>query len=546
MDLDSLYDEFGNYIGPEVDESGSEDEGSDLGFRDEGYEGEIRQFGGELVNRDEMEVGDEDENRIVLHEDKKYYPDAEEVYPGVRTVTLDEDAQDISEPIIKPVKNKVHTVDDKGYASNMSSGSEFMASLMQNPRLIRNIALVGSFHHGKTVFVDTLVQASQEEPWDPAKEVRYTDMRKDEQARELSIKATPISMVMETLSEKSYLLNVFDCPGHVNFCDESTAALRAADGAVVVVDAVEGVMMTTERVIKHALANQVAITVLVNKVDRLILELKLPPQDAYFKLIHTIEEINTIIADNTPAGDKVIRVSPELGNVCFSSGQHRWSFTLSSFAHKYCEKHPGISREDFAKRLWGDWYFNESTGSFSKTKPHGSAMRTFVQFVLEPVYKIYSLIIGENPEEIVSSLKKQLGIVLKMKEASMDPKPLLSLTFSKFFGYPRGFVDMIVNYVPSPLENAQRKVGAVFTGYQTSDVAKAMHACSSNGPLMINVVKLLSNADGGRFSSLGRIFSGSVHPGQKVVQYFCCCVIAFPYNVLDENMMQSFVHYFHP
>jgi 116 kDa U5 small nuclear ribonucleoprotein component len=91
-------------------------------------------------------------------------------------------------------------------------------------------------------------------------------MRKDEQTRELSIKATPISLVMENLSEKSFLMNVFDCPGHVNFCDESTAALRAADGAVIVVDAVEGVMMATERIIEHALANQVAITVLINKV----------------------------------------------------------------------------------------------------------------------------------------------------------------------------------------------------------------------------------------------------------------------------------------
>ena len=136
--------------------------------------------------------------------------------------------------------------------------------------------------------------------------------------------------------------------------------------------------------------------------------------------------------------------------------------------------------------------------------------------MLEPVYKIYSLIIGENPEEIARSLKKQLGIVLKMKEASMDPKPLLALTFSKFFGYPRGFVDMIVTHVPSPLENAQRKVSAVFTGYQTSEVAKAMHTCSSHGPLMINVVKLLSDAQGARFSALGRVFSGTVHPGQKV------------------------------
>ena len=263
MDED-LYDEFGNYIGPEIDDSGDEEEETD--FDDEGealrYENEadyeeqgvILSDGGADRSGNMMR----DENRIILHEDKKYYPDADEVYPGVRTVILDEDAQDLTEPIIKPIRVKNFSVLEKG-APALLYNTEFIASLMNTPTLIRNIAIVGQLHHGKTLFVDSLVQATQEKAWDPAREVRYTDTRKDEQERELSIKSTSVSLVLENLKSKSYLINILDCPGHVNFSDESTAALRSADGCVIVVDAVEGVMLSTVRLIRHALQGRVPI-----------------------------------------------------------------------------------------------------------------------------------------------------------------------------------------------------------------------------------------------------------------------------------------------
>lgn len=119
--------------------------------------------------------------------------------------------------------------------------------------------------------------------------------------------------------------------------DEVSAALRISDGAVLVVDAVEGVMANTARLIRHCIQERIALTMVVNKVDRLILELKLPPTDAYFKLKHTIEEVNTIISE-TPGG-KGIRLSPELGNVAFASSQMGWCFTLKSFAKLYADSY---------------------------------------------------------------------------------------------------------------------------------------------------------------------------------------------------------------
>lgn len=394
---------------------------------------------------------------------------------------------------------------------------EFMATLMNNPVLLRNIAIIGHLQHGKTVFVDTLVQASQEIEWDPVNEIRYTDTRKDEQERCISIKSTPISLVLENLKAKSYLLNMIDCPGHVNFSDESTAALRAVDGAVVVVDAIEGVMLNTERLIKHTVEANVKLCLIITKVDRLILELKLPPQDAYYKLMHTLEEINTLIKSSSGPNSKPQRLSPDLGNVCFASGQHGWSFTCLSFAEKYCSMNPkaGMDPKEFAKRLWGDWYHDDSNNTFTKKKPSSSAARTFVQYILEPIYKLYSHVVGETPEDLAIILKS-LGIAISSKEIHMDCKPLLKVVMSRFFGYPRGFVEMIVEHVPSPFDGNKTKVAQHYTGYQTSSISQSMRECNPNGPLMINVVKLYSSPDGSKFHALGRIYSGTVQNGQRV------------------------------
>lgn len=91
--------------------------------------------------------------------------------------------------------------------------------------------------------MDLLIEQTHENEWDPEVERRYTDTRQDEQQRELSIKSTPVSLVLENTKGKSFLLNVMDCPGHVNFMDESTAAFQVCDGAVFVVDAIEGITL---------------------------------------------------------------------------------------------------------------------------------------------------------------------------------------------------------------------------------------------------------------------------------------------------------------
>ncbi|CAG8696176.1 16619_t:CDS:2, partial [Acaulospora morrowiae] len=249
---DSLYDEFGNYLGPDLPESDEEEEvPQPMQEVEDNYEdGETEETG--VPGMELMEIDDIPQTQVVLHEDKKYYPSAEEVYgPEVETLVQEEDTQPLSEPIIQPIKIKKFQIQEKGLPETRFK-KEFMVDMMNFPELVRNIAIIGHLHHGKTSFVDMLVNETHSSvAWDVDKQERYTDTHTLERDRGVSIKSMPMTLVLQDTRPKSYLFNILDTPGHVDFVDEVTAALRLSDGAVIIVDAVEGVMANTERVIKH-------------------------------------------------------------------------------------------------------------------------------------------------------------------------------------------------------------------------------------------------------------------------------------------------------
>lgn len=110
---------------------------------------------------------------------------------------------------------------------------------------------MGHLHHGKTLLMDLFVADTHPQLIKYDGDLRYTDTRFDEQERKMSMKARPMSLILENSKEKSYLINIMDTPGHPNFTDEMCAALRICDGAILVVDCIEGVMMQTEEAIKY-------------------------------------------------------------------------------------------------------------------------------------------------------------------------------------------------------------------------------------------------------------------------------------------------------
>jgi len=520
MDQD-LYDEFGNYIGPELE---SDDDSSSEEEREEEEDPGVDQ---EAIEQDDDEEGGQS-MAIVLHEDKKYYPTAGEVYgPDVETIVHEEDTQPLTQPIIQPVrKNKFEHVEQE--LPETSYSMEFLADLMDNGSLVRNVALVGHLHHGKTSFVDCLMQQTHPDLASTSdKPIRYTDTLFTEQERGVSIKAMPVSLVCQDVRDKSFLLNLFDTPGHVNFSDEVTAAMRLADGVCVFIDAAEGVMLNTERVIKQAVMEKLAITICINKIDRLVLELKLPPQDAYYKLRHIVEEVNGLLSLYSESEEPTV-LSPVLGNVCFASSQYGTCFTLKSFAKLYSDTYGNINHNEFARRLWGDMYFNNKTRKFTKKPPHGSAQRSFVEFILEPLYKLFAQVVGDV-DNCLPMLCEQLGVRLTKEETKMNIRPLLRIICSRFLGDFTGFTSMVGEHIPSPVGNAAQKVGQMYSGTSETERYEDMVNCDQDGRLMIHTTKQYPTEDTTCFHVLGRVMSGTLHAGQEVR------LLGENYTVFDEE-----------
>ncbi|XP_031572562.1 116 kDa U5 small nuclear ribonucleoprotein component-like [Actinia tenebrosa] len=520
MDAD-LYDEFGNYIGPELDS----DEESES--EEEEPEDDIEA----IADRDEEEQMDQDEEprmQIVLHEDKKYYPTAEEVYgPEVEAIVQEEDTQPLTEPIIKPVvKKKFSLIEQELPLTNYDI--EYLADLMDNPDLIRNVTLAGHLHSGKTTFLDRLFEQTHPElESKEGKDLNYSDFLFTEQERGVSIKSTPVSLVLPDTKGKSFLVNIFDTPGHVNFSDEVTAAYRLCDGVMIFIDASEGVMLNTERLLKHAVQEQLAITICINKIDRLLLELKLPPADAYYKLKHIVDEVNSLLS--TFAEDEDIVVSPLLGNVCFASSAYGFCFTLLSFAKLYTDSFGGgMNPKDFANRLWGDMYFNSKTRKFTRKAPLSTSHRSFVEFILEPLYKIFGQVVGDVDTTLPDVLD-ELGIHLTKKEMQYNIRPLLRLVCKRFFGDFTGFVDVCVHHIASPKAMARTKVNHTYTGPLDSDIVDSMYDCNAEGTLMVHTTKQYPSNDATAFHVFGRVMSGTLYAGQQVR------VLGENYTVEDEE-----------
>lgn len=164
-----------------------------------------------------------------------------------------------------------------------------------------------------------------------------------------------MSLVLSSSAGKSHLIHLIDTPGHVNFVDEVASAMRLVDGIVVVVDVIEGVMVNTEAVVRHALQEGIKITLVVNKIDRLILELRIKPADAYYKIKHTIEELNTFIRYHVPPSS--FYALPSFYIQWYKSGPRpsaqprKWQRRIRKYRHGLVF-HPTIICADVRRYIW--------------------------------------------------------------------------------------------------------------------------------------------------------------------------------------------------
>ncbi len=200
--------------------------------------------------------------------------------------------------------------------------------IMKNPSNIRNIAICAHIDHGKTTFSDNLLAGAGMMSEDLAGKACVMDFHEDEQERGITIDSASVSMV-HTFKEKEWLINLIDTPGHVDFGGDVTRAMRAVDGAIVLCCASEGIMPQTETVLRQALKERVKPVLFINKVDRLIKELQLTPEQMQARFIKIITEVNKLIKNiaEEEYGDKWQSNVVE-GSVAFGSAFHNWALSI--------------------------------------------------------------------------------------------------------------------------------------------------------------------------------------------------------------------------
>jgi len=423
-----------------------------------------------------------------------------------------------------------------------------MRAIMDLKHNIRSMSVIAHVDHGKTTLTDSLVQKAGIISSKAAGGARYTDTRADEAERGITIKSTGISMFFEydmdkkdevvtqeeldrrqaevdamneadstvKISKNSYLINLIDSPGHVDFSSEVTAALRVTDGALVVVDTIDGVCVQTETVLRQAIGERVRPVLMVNKVDRAILELQLPGEELYQAFCRSIESVNVIVAmyNDEALGD--VQVDPTKGTVAFGSGLHQWAFTLNKFAKTYGAKF-GVPTDKMMSKLWGDWYFDPARKVWTTSDKGGKLERAFCQFIATPITTLFEAIMNEKHGKVKKMLKA-IGVELKGEDRDLVGKQLLKRVMQKWLPAGDAVLEMIVLHLPSPAKAQSYRVDTLYDGPLDDATATAIRTCdtSDGAPLCMYISKMVPTSDKGRFYAFGRVFSGKIATGQKV------------------------------
>ncbi|NCO18155.1 elongation factor EF-2 [Candidatus Pacearchaeota archaeon CG1_02_30_18] len=234
--------------------------------------------------------------------------------------------------------------------------------LTSDQKDIRNVATSAHIHHGKTAFTDNLLAAAGMMASKNAGDLEdgmATWQHADEQERLMTVDAANVSMV-HNYQDQEYLINLIDTPGHVDFGGNVTRAMRAIDGTFVLICAVEGIMPQTETVLRQALKERVKPVLFINKVDRLINELKFTPeqmQERFMKLIENFNHLIEQIAEKEFA--EKWRVDVNDGSVAFGSARENWALSIPfmkkkkvSFKDIYKIYDESIPKEERQKWVW--------------------------------------------------------------------------------------------------------------------------------------------------------------------------------------------------
>uniref|UniRef100_A0A8C7WAK2 Elongation factor-like 1 n=1 Tax=Oncorhynchus mykiss TaxID=8022 RepID=A0A8C7WAK2_ONCMY len=344
--------------------------------------------------------------------------------------------------------------------------------------------------------------------------------------------------------EKDYLINLIDSPGHVDFSSEVSTAVRLCDGAIVIVDAVEGVCPQTQAVLRQAWLENIRPVLVINKIDRLIMELKLTSQEAYTHLQKILEQVNAVTGslftskvledravkeeraeedkeegDIKPAecpgseqvydwsagledsDDSQLYFSPDQGNVVFASAIDGWGFSIQQFAQIHSQR-MGIRAEVLLKTLWGDFYLNAKAKKIMKGAHAKGKKPLFVQLVLDNIWSLYDAVVTRRDKEKIEKMMMSLGVKVMTRDSRhSDPKVLLSAICSQWLPVSQAVLFMVCDKLPSPLDMTSERIERLMSvgarrfhslPLQTQELKTAFMQCSSDdtAPVIVFVSKM--------------------------------------------------------
>ena len=404
-----------------------------------------------------------------------------------------------------------------------------LAKLQHNVDNIRNICILAHVDHGKTSLADSLVATNGVISSRLAGKLRYMDSRKDEQERGITMKSSSIALFYIENS-KEYLVNLMDSPGHVDFSSEVSTAVRLCDGAILVVDVVEGVQPQTKVVLKQAWDEGIKPVLVLNKLDRLVLEMKLDTFAAYQRLREVLEQVNALVAEMftedvlaknsqttekeaaadfgdvfdwssglEDADDSNLYFSPEQGNVVFCSAYDGWAFSIKTFASLYSSK-LGFSEKALNKTLWGDYFVNKKTKKFCRGASAAGKNPLFVSLILDNIWAVYEAVILQPDKEKLERIIKSLSLTVSARDLrSTDTRHTVSGVFSAWLPLATAVLDMVVTQLPSPrllgLDRAEKLICSRtkrFTSLpvQTQELREDFEKCSPSGPVIVFISKM--------------------------------------------------------
>lgn len=396
-----------------------------------------------------------------------------------------------------------------------------------NTRNIRNICILAHVDHGKTTIADSLIASNGIISHKLAGKIRYLDNRPDEQERGITMKSSSIALKYHDSSGARFLINLVDTPGHVDFCGEVSTAVRLCDGALIVVDVVEGVCPQTKVAIEQAWKEGIEPILVLNKIDRLILEQKLDETAAHMRLKQLLEQVNAIVATllttelfedvlNSKSHSTILKSNdhkdttgqqiydwasaiedieddqyyfmPEKNNVIFASSIDDWAFTIGSFAQFISAKHR-INREALQKTLWGDFYIDMKQKKILKCAQLKAKKTLFTSMILENIWKAYEFICSKHDKIRMRKICEALDIQLTYRDFEhTDCRNQIRLVMSKWLPLAQNLLDSVTKLIPSPKDLSDKRVERLLSsnlkGFQqlreeTKKLKRAFLECSS-------------------------------------------------------------------